>query len=139
MNAMRMEKGYRAWGADFTTERTPDESGAGPLVKLDHDFTGKTALARRMEAEDRWEMVLLEVDDGGADPFYAHGVYRQDTCVGIVTSAAYGHRTGKVLALAYLRDRQARSDLTVEILGRRRPAAILEVPPFDPENIRLRQ
>ena len=138
MNVMRLEKGYRAWGTDFTTERTPAETGAGLLIKLDHAFTGKAALAARMEAEDRWDMVLLEIVAGDVDPYYAHGLYQGEVCVGIVTSAAYGHRTGKTLALAYLRDRRARIGLEVEILGRRRPAALLERPPFDPDNMRLR-
>jgi dimethylglycine dehydrogenase len=35
MNAMRLEKGYRAWGVDLTTERTPLEAGLGHLVKTE--------------------------------------------------------------------------------------------------------
>ena len=138
MNAMRLEKGYPAWGADFTTERTPAETGAGHLIKMDHEFTGKAALTERMQSDDRWEMVLLEVETTDVDPYYAHGVYQQNNCVGIVTSAAHGHRTGKTLAMAYLRDRTARDNLTVEILGKMRTAQILSTPPFDPENIRMK-
>ncbi len=128
-NAMRLEKGYRAWGSDLTTERSPIETGLGALVNSD-----EPAIYAR--AND-WEMVLLEIT-GTPHPFYAHGVWQDDCCVGIVTSAAFGHRTGKTLALAYLRDRTARSDLEVEILGGRYVAAILDRPPFDPENSRLR-
>lgn len=138
MNAMRLEKGYAAWGSDFTTERTPAETGMGFLVKPDHDFVGRDALLRRMAEDDRWDMVLLELEPGGADPYYAHGLWQGDRCVGVVTSAAYGHRTGKVLALAYLRDRRAREGLEVEVLGKRRGARILSRPPFDPENLRMR-
>ena len=58
--------------------------------------------------------------------------------VGIVTSGAYGHRTGKVLALAYLRDVTARENLTVSILGQHRKAVILPRPPYDPENARMK-
>jgi len=139
MDAMRLEKGYRAWGSDFTTERTPAETGAGFLIKMDHDFVGKDALAKRMEADDRWEMVLLEIENGDVDPYYAHCVVRNGRVVGIVGSAAYGHRTGKTLALAYLRDRTARDGLEVEILGRRRRAQILPQVPFDPTNARMKQ
>ncbi|MCP9483275.1 FAD-dependent oxidoreductase [Shimia sp. CNT1-13L.2] len=138
MNAMRLEKGYRAWGSDFTTERTPAETGAGFLIKMDHEFVGKAALADRMLAEDRWDMVLLEIEGGDVDPYYAHCVVQGDAVVGIVTSAAFGHRTGKTLALAYLRDRSAREGLSVEILGRTRPAKILDEPPFDPSNTRMK-
>ncbi len=138
MNAMRLEKGYPAWGADYTTERTPAESGAGRFIDMGHDFIGKEALATRMEAEDRWEMVLLDVDPSDVDPFHAHGIWRAGECVGIVTSAAHGHRTGRTLALGYLRDRGARDGLSVDILGTRRAATILPAPPFDPSNARLR-
>ncbi|KIC17286.1 GcvT family protein [Leisingera sp. ANG-Vp] len=138
MNAMRLEKGYRAWGADFTTERTPAETGAGFMIKMDHEFTGKDALAQRMQADGRWEMVLLEIEARDVDPFYAHGVLQQERVVGMVTSAAHGHRTGKTLALAYLRDRAARDGLCVDLLGKRLPARVLTQPPFDPGNARLK-
>lgn len=139
MNAMRLEKGYAAWGADFTTERTPAETGAGRLIKPEgRKFIGKDALLDRMASPDRWELVLLKVETGDVDPYYAHGLYQGEACVGIVTSAAHGHRTGKTLALAYLRDRNAREGLNVEILGQRRSAQILTEPPYDPANERMR-
>ena len=138
MNSMRLEKGYRAWGSDLTTERTPDEAGLSYLVKPhNRDFTGKAALLKRRNAHDRWSMRLLEIH-GPAHPFYAHTVWQHDRAVGIVTSAAHGHRTGKSLVLAWLRERAATNGLSVEILGQRHPAKILNAPPFDPENIRLK-
>lgn len=138
INAMRLEKGYPAWGADFTTERTPAETGMGFLVKPDHDFPGRSALLSRMQDPARWEMVLLSLEEGEADPWGSHAVWQGDACVGIVTSAAFGHRTGRPLALAYLRERGARTGLEVEVLGQRRRAEILDRPPFDPQGLRLR-
>lgn len=129
-NSMRLEKGYRAWGGDLTTERSPLEAGLTPFVRTDL----RKALAR----DNAWDMALLEIEDGEIDPFYAHTVWKDGQPVGIVTSGAYGHRTGKALALAYLRDRNAREGLTVSILGRRRRATILPEVPFDPENSRLK-
>ena len=42
---MRLEKGYRAWGADLTTERTPLEAGLDALVKTDgRAFVGRDAM-----------------------------------------------------------------------------------------------
>ncbi len=130
-NAMRLEKGYRAWGSDLTTERSPIEAGLNAFVKRPCD-----AVTAR---PNDWEMLLLEIQSPDVHPFYAHGLWQGDRSVGIVTSAAHGHRTGMVLALAYLRDRIARNDLTVDILGQRIPARILDRPPFDPDNIRLRE
>ncbi|WP_422026065.1 GcvT family protein [Roseovarius sp.] len=138
-NAMRLEKGYRAWGGDLTTERTPDESGLGSLIRTeDRDFPGRDALLRRMDSPDRWEMVLLSLDSGTLDPFYAHTVRHEGRPVGIVTSGAHSHRTGLTLALAYLRTRGLREGLTLDILGQRFDATVLDRPPFDPDNTRLR-
>ena len=137
-NAMRLEKGYRGWGADLTTERTPLESGLGYLVRPDgRDFTGRQSMLDRQGA-DAWDMVLLEVTPGEVDPFYAHTVHQGDRIVGVVTSGGYGHRTGKVLVLAYLRDANARTDLSVDILGERRAAVVLGHAPYDPENRKLK-
>ncbi|MDH3667619.1 MAG: FAD-dependent oxidoreductase [Paracoccaceae bacterium] len=137
-NAMRLEKGYRAWGADLTIERTPLEAGLGVFVRADDRmFTGRDAMLAR-QGTQRWDMVLLEIAPGEVDPFYAHPVKHGDRVVGIVTSGAHGHRTGKTLALAYLRDPTARDGLTVEILGRPRAALVLDAPPYDPLNEKLK-
>lgn len=139
MNSMRLEKGYRAWGADFTTERTPAETGAGPLVKPEgHDFTGREALIARMAADDRWETVLLALETDGVEPFYSHTVFHRGKPVGVVTSGGWGHRTGRALALAYLRSRGLREGLSVEILGRPVAAQVLDAPPYDPGNDRMK-
>ncbi|MFK7754391.1 MAG: FAD-dependent oxidoreductase [Sedimentitalea sp.] len=140
MNAMRLEKGYRAWGADFTTERTPFETGAGAFVKPDgHDFFGKDALLDRAGAGQNWDMIHLELDVRDVDPFYGHLVLSGKTPVGIVTSGAWGHRTQKALALAYVKPGQPRTDLQVEILGETVAAKILCAPPFDAQNQRLKR
>ena len=147
MNSMRLEKGYRAWGADLTTERTPIESGLGRLVRTEgREFTGRDTLLARAGSPDAWRMVLLSMEpDADADPFYTHTVWKGGRPVGIVTSGAPGHRTGTVLALAYLRPEAAQSDtngtdagLEVSILGRRSRARVLDAPPYDPGNDRLR-
>ena len=123
-NSMRLEKGYRGWGMDLTTERTPLETGLAFLVKPDgRDFIGRDAMLKRQPG---WDMVLLEIDtDGEVEPFYSHTVFAQDGPVGVVTSGAFGHRVRKSLALAFLRERDMREGLTVKLLGRERPARIL--------------
>ena len=150
MNSLRLEKGYRAWGADLTTERTPTEAGLDHLVRTDgREFAGREALLARAEGADAWRMVLLSMEpDGDADPFYTHTVWKDARPVGIVTSGAPGHRTGTVLALAYLRpetgeaaDAELQGDdgtLEVSVLGRRCAARVLDAPPWDPTDSRLR-
>ena len=135
MNSMRLEKGYPAWGSDLTTERTPLEAGLQRFVHPDgRDFMGKTAL----EKASNWRLVLLNIEDGPVDPFYSHSVFAGDRPIGIVTSGAWGHRVGHALAFAYLRDDPGVADLSVQILSDRRRARILDAPPYDPGNQRLR-
>ena len=138
VNAMRLEKGYRAWGLDLTTERTPLEAGLGFLVRSEgRDFVGREALhARRRDA---WRMVLLDVDRrGDLDPFHGHTLFQEDEPVGLVTSGAFGHRTGRLLALAYLTPRAGAATFDMEILGERIAARPLPAAPYDPENRKLR-
>jgi dimethylglycine dehydrogenase len=98
MNSMRLEKAYRAWGADLTTERTPLEAGLDHLVKSeDRSFVGREAMLARQQRDDHWRMELLEFDESEFDPFYMHSVFRGDEAVGMVTSGAYGHRLQKAM------------------------------------------
>ncbi len=129
-NSMRLEKGYRGWGSDLTTERSPLEAGLTPFVRK--------GLRDELARENAWDMVLLEVEAGEVDPFYAHTIWKDGAPVGVATSGAYGHRIGKVLALAYLRDPTACDGLTISILGHHRAATILPEAPFDPSNSRLK-
>ncbi len=136
-NSMRLEKGYRAWGMDLTTERSPLETGLGFLVKPEgRNFIGREAMLKR---SPNWDMVLLEIEtDGEVEPFYAHTLFARGRPVGVVTSGAYGHRVGKSLALAFLREPKIRDGLSVKLLGRERPARILATPPYDPQNTKLK-
>ena len=52
IDSLRLEKGYRVWGADITPDETPYEGGVGFCVKLDKEggFIGRDAL---VEAKER--------------------------------------------------------------------------------------
>ncbi len=140
MNSMRLEKGYRAWGMDLTTERTPLEAGLDALVKTkDREFVGREAILERAASATAWRMELLEVEfKPRRVPFGVHSLFQADQPVGMITSAAYGHRTGKLLALALLRPEATAAEFTAEVVGEKMQAWILNEPPYDPENRILR-
>ena len=141
MNAMRLEKGYRAWGLDLSTERTPFEAGLDRFVHMDgRNFTGCDALRRAAGQAPEFRMALLEIDGDGPDPFGLHPVSCDGRVVGLTTSGAYGHRTRKKLALAYLKPSLMPDGaaLEVEILGDGFPARPLDAAPWDPDNERMR-
>ena len=62
--SLRLEKGYRSWGTDMTTEHDPFEAGLGFAVRLDKgDFIGRAAIAGRSEATAARRLVPLLLDD----------------------------------------------------------------------------
>jgi 4-methylaminobutanoate oxidase (formaldehyde-forming) len=64
IDSLRLEKGYRVWGADITPDETPWEGGVGFCVKLDKgDFIGREALlAARGHGVER-QLCCLVLDD----------------------------------------------------------------------------
>ncbi|WP_036744572.1 FAD-dependent oxidoreductase [Paracoccus sp. N5] len=138
-DSMRLEKGYRAWGSDLISERTPCEAGLDALVSVERRvFTGRDALLARRTSPDHWSMALVSVEGVEQPPFFGHPVKFGDRVVGLVTSGAYGCRTGLMLALCYFRSPLPDREMTIEILGQDYPARMLDTVPFDPGNGRLR-
>src|SRR5947208_7338674 len=63
IDSLRLEKGYRVWGADVTPDETPYEAGLGFAVKLDKgDFVGRDALVER-STEPEHLLACLVLDD----------------------------------------------------------------------------
>ena len=142
MDSLRLEKCYRSWKADLTTEYTPLMASLDRFVKLEKPggFIGDEALKREASAGPRERFVPLIVDAGDADAAAVSIVYQGSSVVGLVTSGGYGYRLGKSIALAYVRSDLAvpGAVLEVEILGERRRAVVGREPLYDPENARLR-
>ena len=142
MDSLRLEKCYRAWKGDLTTEYTPFMASLDRFVKLDKPggFIGQEALRREAATGPRERFVPLVVDATDADAAAVSIVYDGGQPAGLVTSGGYGYRLKQSIALAYLRADLAvpGKALEVEILGERRPAVVGREPLFDPENARLR-
>jgi dimethylglycine dehydrogenase len=142
MNSLRMEKGYRGWGAELTNEVTPVEAGTMRFVRLDHEFTGRAAVEAALADGVATHLVYLEVDArdfdvAGGEPVFAAGVTAP---VGVATSGGYGHHTGRSLAFAYVGSGHEAPGTTLEValLGERRRATVLAEPVWDPANERMR-
>lgn len=142
-NSLRLEKGYRSWGTDMTTEHDPFEAGVGFAVKLDKDggFVGSDALQGRSAEKSKKRLRCLTVDDGrsvvlGKEPvFHASSI----KAVGYVTSAAYGYSVRKPIAYAWLPGSLGEGDsVEIEYFGQRIKATITPEPLFDPKMDRLR-
>ena len=138
--SMRLEKGYRHWKADLITEFDPFESGLERFVKLDKDFVGKKALLDRRAQGPRKKFVSMVVDFDAAPAHAGDSVLADGRLIGSVTSASWGHRTGKNLAMAFIEPAFAAvgTALEVEILGQACPALVGEECHYDPGFMRPR-
>jgi glycine cleavage system aminomethyltransferase T len=140
-NSLRLEKGYRSWGTDMTTEHDPYEAGLGFAVRMDKgEFVGRTALAGRAAGAVRRRLACLVIGGPGQVVMGSEPVYAGPGPVGYVTSAAYGYTVGAGIAYAWLPAGLAVPGRDVEIgyFGERVPATVTEEPLYDPAMTRLR-
>ena len=153
MNAMRIEKAYKAWGGELTTEITPIEAGLDRFVDLDtpgRDFIGRDATLVRRDAAGPdltgLDMVLVycevdatDSDCRGNEPTYDPADDSSEA-MGITTGGAWGHTVGKSLAFAYVDPAFLEPGSTFEIalFGGRHTATVLAEAAHDPSNERLR-
>lgn len=137
-NGLRLEKGYRAFGSDMTTEHDPYEAGVGFAVKKDKaGYVGREALAALPTSSKR--LRCLTVDDGKSVVLGKEPVFSSGKAVGYVTSASFGFTIGKPIAYAYLPTTIEEHDkVEIEYFGRKLPATVMPEPMFDPKMDRLR-
>jgi dimethylglycine dehydrogenase len=142
MDSLRLEKCYRSWKADLTTDYTPYMASLDRFVRLDKvgGFIGQPALKALAEKGPPERFVPLIIDAADADASAVSIVYHGEEVVGLVTSGGFGYRINRSIALAYVRTDLAveGQELTVEILGERKRAVVGVEPLYDPTNARLR-
>ncbi len=143
LNSLRLEKGYRAWKGDLSTDYSLFEDGLDRFVKLDkpQDFPGKAALQSERQQGSKKRFVTLTVEAGEADAPYMSCIYAGDEIVGETTSGGWGYRVGKSIALGMIRAdlATAGTELEVDIYGTRVKARVEEDQPlWDPANERIR-
>jgi 4-methylaminobutanoate oxidase (formaldehyde-forming) len=138
IDSLRLEKGYRVWGADITPEDTPFEAGLEFAVKLDKDaFVGRDAL--RAAGDPERVLRCLTLEDPRAIALGAEPVRVGGEAVGRVTSGGYGYTVGKSIAYAYLpAEHDVGTEVAVEIFGEWVPGVVADEPLFDPSGERIR-
>ena len=147
LDSMRLEKGYRSWKADLTSDYTMFESGLGRWVNLNKEaFTGKAALQAEHQAGVTQNFVTLTLDDPTDGEPFGEAIYLSTVRVdgndaGLVVSAGYGHRVGKSIAMAVVDAKMLESGgaMTVDVLGRERAAHLVAGDVlYDPENAKMK-
>ncbi|WP_455270989.1 GcvT family protein [Rhizobium herbae] len=142
LDSLRIEKGYRAWKGDLSTDYTILQGGLERFVDWGKpDFKGKAALEHEKQQRVTKRFVTLVVDAGDCDAPYMSTLWHAGQVVGETTSGNWGYRIGKSVALGMLRADLAEpgTEVEVEIYGDRFKAIVqADEPLFDPKNERLR-
>ena len=142
LDSLRIEKGYRAWKGDLSTDYTILQGGLERFVDwAKPDFKGKAALEREKQQGVTKRFVTLVVDAADCDAPYMSTLWHGGKVVGETTSGNWGYRIGKSVALGMLRADLAEpgTEVEVEIYGDRFKAVVqADEPLFDPKNERLR-
>jgi glycine cleavage system aminomethyltransferase T len=153
----RLEKGYRAHGAELELDFNLVEAGmARPTVK-DADFVGREAYLRQRDGAPVAMLCTLTVDDPTSKSGVKRYMLGREPILSVdgaplvdakgrrsyVTSAGSGPSLGKHLLMSYLPPDVAKvgTPLLVEYLGEQYPVTVAVVgstPLFDPDNTRIR-
>jgi glycine cleavage system aminomethyltransferase T/glycine/D-amino acid oxidase-like deaminating enzyme len=105
IDALRIEAGRRAWGAELSPDETPFEAGLAYAVKLDKPsfFIGREALVRQKASGVRKRLVTFTFDDASAFPWGGEPILMTGRNVGELTSAGYSRKYGRAVAMGYAR------------------------------------
>src|SRR5690606_1821114 len=106
IESLRLEKGYRAWGADITPNDDPLQAGLGWAVKLKSGkpFLGRDAIAAAAVRPLTKRLMTFVVDDPEIMPFGRETIYRDGMRVGYLSSGGWGYTVGAGIGLGYVRN-----------------------------------
>jgi sarcosine dehydrogenase len=146
IETLRLEKGYRAWGADIGPDHTPVEAGLTWACKMKSgvDFLGRTAVAAQLAGGVKKRLATFTA----APDVILLGretIYRNGARVGWLSSGGYGHTVGRAIGMGYVRCADGVDDAFVlsgtyelEVAAERVPAQVHLTPLYDPKNLRVR-
>jgi len=147
IETLRLEKGYRAWGADIGPDHTPFEAGLGWAVKLASGigFNGREALLAQRSRSLTKMMCTFTVDDPAVMLLGRETIYRNDERAGWLSSGGYGHTLQKAIGMGYVRnaagvdrDYLLSGTYALEVATERITCRIHLEPLYDPKMARVR-
>ena len=133
LDALRIEMGRRAWGAELGPDETPFEAGLTYAVKLDKpaDFIGKAALIAKQGQPLRKKLVTVVLDSGDDYIWGGESIVLDGESVGELSSAGWSPKSSACVGLGYVRGYAANQPLSgttawIDLWGERRPAKLYD-------------
>jgi glycine cleavage system aminomethyltransferase T/glycine/D-amino acid oxidase-like deaminating enzyme len=145
MDCARIEKAFRHFGHDITSEDHVLEAGLGFAVALGKpDFIGRDAVLRKKDAGLNRRMLQFRLTDPEPLLYHNEPILRDGGIVGHLTSGAYGHFLGGAIGMGYVpcRGEGAETLLAstweIDVAGQRHKAEAALRPMHDPKGDRVR-
>lgn len=140
VDSLRLEKGYRVWGADITSETDPYQAGLGAFVKVDKgEFIGRAALLKKRESPAPTKLACLVLDDPRSVALGSEPVRIDGEVVGRITSGGFGYTVGHSIAYAYIpAGCPIDTPVGVDIFGTWVGGRVAKEPLYDPTGLRVR-
>ena len=147
IESLRLEKGYRSWGAEIGPDHTPLEAGLGWATKLGSsiDFLGRVALEQQRKDGLKKILAGFRVDDPDVVLLGRETIFRNGERVGWLTSGGYGHTVGASLGYGYVRNPQGvtreyvmQATYELEVATMRVPATVTLGAFYDPKMNKVR-
>ncbi|GGB63355.1 FAD-dependent oxidoreductase [Roseibium aquae] len=145
MDSCRIEKAFRHFGHDITSEDHVIDAGLGFAVDTKKaDFIGRDAVLRREETGPRMRMLQFLLKDHEPLLYHYEPILRNGDIVGHLTSGNYGHSLGGAVGLGYVpcagesTDDVLASTFEIDVMGTRIEAAASLRPLYDPKGLRMK-
>ena len=105
IDALRVEAGRRAWGAEISPDESPFEAGLAYAVNFEKPaaFIGREALLAQLEAGVHKRLVMFAFDDPAAFPWGGEPILMNGRNVGELTSVGYSRQHGRAIGMGYAR------------------------------------
>ena len=145
MDTCRIEKGFRHFGHDITSEDHVLEAGLGFAVKTDKpNFIGRDAVLAKRETGLEQRLVQFKLTD--AEPLLYHNepILRNGENVGYLSSGGYGHHVGAAIGMGYVPCKGESvaellaSSFEIDVMGARVKAEAQLKPFYDPKSERVK-
>jgi glycine cleavage system T protein len=141
IDTLRLEKGYRYWGADINPDYTPYETGMGFAVKLNKgDFLGKEALVKQKAEGIKQKLCCFSLSDPTIIALGNEPILKGDRVVGWITSGGYGYSVKKSIAFGYLpvADAKPGNEFETDWFGEKIALKVEAEPLYDPKGERIK-
>ena len=152
LDSCRIEKAYRHFGHDISSEDNAIEAGLGFAVKTQKskskfgDFIGKQAIEKKKQEGVEKRLMQFVLND--PQPLLLHNepIIRDDEIVGYLSSGNYGHFLGASVGMGYVlcntkgesKELQLESEYMIDIAGKRFGAKAFLNPAYDPSNVKIK-